>query len=102
MERTELGRTGDVISAIGYGAMGLSVAGRPDRRAAARVLGEVLDVGISFIDSADVYGLDDDDLGHRLRMKRSSSRFPRAPRSTSAWKRRRPRAREDHPRSRFA
>jgi aryl-alcohol dehydrogenase-like predicted oxidoreductase len=68
MERAELGRTGDVISAIGYGAMGLSVAGRPDRRTAARVIEEVLDVGITFIDSADVYGLDDDDLGHNERL----------------------------------
>jgi aryl-alcohol dehydrogenase-like predicted oxidoreductase len=68
MEHTDLGRTGDVISAIGYGAMGLSVAGRPDQRTAARVIEEVLDLGISFIDSADVYGLNDEDLGHNERL----------------------------------
>jgi len=68
MERTELGRTGDFISAIGYGAMGLSVAGRPDERTAARVIEEVLEVGVSFIDSANVYCLNDDDLGHNERL----------------------------------
>ena len=68
MERTELGRTGDVISAIGYGAMGLSVAGRPDQRTAARVIEKVLEVGISFIDSADVYCLDGEEPGHNERL----------------------------------
>jgi len=68
MERTELGRTGDVISVIGYGAMGLSVAGRPDRRTAARVIEKVLEVGVSFIDSANVYGLNDEELGHNERL----------------------------------
>jgi aryl-alcohol dehydrogenase-like predicted oxidoreductase len=68
MECADLGRTGDVISAIGYGAMGLSVAGRPDQRTAAGVIEKVLDVGISFIDSADVYCLDHEDLGHNERL----------------------------------
>ncbi len=64
----DLGRTGDVISTIGYGAMGLSVAGRPERRTAARVIEKVLDAGISFIDSANVYCLNGEDLGHNERL----------------------------------
>lgn len=68
MQNTRLGRTGDVISSIGYGAMSLSMPGRPDQRVAVRVLEEVLDMGVSLIDSANVYGNNDDNLGHNERL----------------------------------
>jgi len=68
MQHLGLGRTGDLVSAIAYGAMGLSVDGRPDPRTAARVVGEVLDAGFSLIDSADVYCLDESELGHNERL----------------------------------
>jgi aryl-alcohol dehydrogenase-like predicted oxidoreductase len=65
---TPLGRTGRSISAISYGAMHLSIQGRPSEEQAKRTLDAVLDHGVIFIDTADVYCLNDDDLGHNERL----------------------------------
>ncbi|MEB3366337.1 aldo/keto reductase [Saccharopolyspora mangrovi] len=55
--RRRLGRNGPEVSAIGYGAMGLSgVYGAADDAESARLLDELLDLGVSFLDTADVYG----------------------------------------------
>jgi aryl-alcohol dehydrogenase-like predicted oxidoreductase len=48
--------------------MPLSTADRPDERAALRVLHAVLDRGVTLIDTANVYCLDDRDLGHNERL----------------------------------
>ena len=49
--------------------MPLSIQGRPPREAdAIRVLHAVFDAGITLIDTADVYCLDDDDIGHNERL----------------------------------
>jgi aryl-alcohol dehydrogenase-like predicted oxidoreductase len=64
----KLGTTQDEISPIGYGAMHLSIQGRPPEDMARRVLHAALDAGITFIDTADVYCLDDSDLGHNERL----------------------------------
>ena len=49
--------------------MPLSIQGRPPREAdAIGVLHEVFDAGVTLIDTADVYCLDDDDLGHNERL----------------------------------
>jgi aryl-alcohol dehydrogenase-like predicted oxidoreductase len=63
MQRLGLGKTGDAVSAIAYGAMGLSVDGRPDPRTAARVVGEVLDAGFSSSTSRCLLP-DESELGH--------------------------------------
>jgi aryl-alcohol dehydrogenase-like predicted oxidoreductase len=49
------------VSAIGFGAMRLSIAGHPDERQAIRTIHAALDAGINLIDSADAYrpGIDD-------------------------------------------
>ena len=52
------------MSAIGLGAMPLSLAGRPDEPQAVRVIHAALDAGMTLIDTADSYCLDDSDLGH--------------------------------------
>ncbi|QGV82383.1 aldo/keto reductase [Streptomyces ficellus] len=52
------------VSAIGLGAMPLSVQGRPDERQAIGVLHTALDAGITLIDTADAYHLDAGDPGH--------------------------------------
>jgi len=56
MKKRELG--GLEVSAIGFGCMGLShgYANQPDRSEAIRVLREAVEHGITFFDTAEVYG----------------------------------------------
>ena len=58
-------RIGDVeVSAIGLGAMPLSLPGRPDRERAIATIHAALDAGITLIDTADAYTTDADGPGH--------------------------------------
>lgn len=53
---------------IGFGGMPLSIQGRPAEDAGRRVLHAAIDAGMTFIDTADVYCLDDNDIGHNERL----------------------------------
>lgn len=68
MQTIKLGSTNEEISVIGFGGMPLSIQGRPDEAQARATLNAALDAGITFIDTADVYCLDDDDIGHNERL----------------------------------
>src|SRR5207253_2368492 len=68
MLQTTLNNTADSISAIGFGGMPLSIQGRPPDDQGRRVLHAAIDAGMTFIDTADVYCLDDDDIGHNERL----------------------------------
>jgi len=68
MQHVKLGRTGTEISSIGFGGMPLSIKGRPDERTARAVINASLDAGVTFIDTADVYCMTNDDLGHNERL----------------------------------
>ena len=58
-------KIGDVeVSAIGLGAMPLSLPGRPNRERAIATIHAALDVGITLIDTADAYTTDADGPGH--------------------------------------
>src|SRR5262245_6626176 len=71
MQQRRLGS--GTISCIGLGAMPLSLERRPDERDAIRVLQTAFDEGITFVDTADVYCLDDDaDIGHNERLVRKA------------------------------
>lgn len=59
-----LGKTGVAISAIGYGAMRLSIQGRPPEAEAIAVLHKAFELGITLIDTADAYCLDETDKHH--------------------------------------
>lgn len=59
-----LGPGAPAVSAVGFGGMPLSIDGRPDEAQAVRTLHAALDAGMTLIDTADVYCLDDADLGH--------------------------------------
>ena len=56
------------VGPIGFGGMPLSIQGRPSEEQGRRVLQAVVDAGIKFIDTADVYCLDDGDIGHNERL----------------------------------
>jgi aryl-alcohol dehydrogenase-like predicted oxidoreductase len=56
------------IGAIGFGGMPLSTQGRPPEDKARLVIAAAIDAGITFIDTADVYCLDDRDIGHNERL----------------------------------
>lgn len=68
MRKTELNNTGVDVSAIGFGAMHLSLSGRPDEEDAIKVLHRVLDMGVTFIDTADSYCIDESDKHHNEKL----------------------------------
>ncbi|WNV91200.1 aldo/keto reductase [Umezawaea sp. Da 62-37] len=58
-------RIGDVeVSAIGLGGMPLSVEGRPDRERALATVRAAVEAGVTLIDTADAYSMDETDFGH--------------------------------------
>jgi len=72
MDTRTLGPTNLEISEIGFGAMHLSLAGRPSEAEAIDVLHRVLDLGITFIDTADSYCRDESDKHHGERLVRKA------------------------------
>jgi aryl-alcohol dehydrogenase-like predicted oxidoreductase len=68
MNERRLGPEGPLVSAVGLGGMYLSISGRPDEPQAIRTVHAALDAGITLIDTADVYCLDDRDIGHNERL----------------------------------
>jgi len=56
------------VSAIGLGAMLLSVQGRPDEDQAIRTIHAALDAGVTLIDTADAYCLSAAETGHNERL----------------------------------
>lgn len=68
MQQCELDHTGLHFKAIGLGAMPLSISGRPDEAQACAVIEAFITGGGDFIDTANVYSLNDDDIGHNERL----------------------------------
>jgi aryl-alcohol dehydrogenase-like predicted oxidoreductase len=52
------------VSAIGLGGMPLSIKDRPDRDRALATVRAALDAGVTFIDTADCYSVEEADFGH--------------------------------------
>ncbi len=63
-----LGSSGLHVSQIGLGGMPLSIAGRPARSEAIKVIHASLRAGVTLIDTADVYCLDQSDIGHNEKL----------------------------------
>lgn len=72
MRKTQLGSTDVEVSAIGLGAMHLSLAGRPPEDEAVSVVHRALEEGITFIDTADAYCRDEGDKHHNERLLRKA------------------------------
>ena len=68
MNLRPLGPGAAAVSAVGYGGMHLSIQGRPSEADALRVLAAVLEAGITLIDTADAYCLDEREVGHNERL----------------------------------
>ncbi len=68
MNTKPLGPDAPPVSAIGFGGMPLSIAGRPDEPTAIATIHAVLDAGVTFLDTADVYCTDETDIGHNERL----------------------------------
>ena len=68
MHRRLLGPGAPAVTAVGYGGMHLSIEGRPPEEQGLRVLRAALDASVTLIDTADVYCLDQHDIGHNERL----------------------------------
>jgi aryl-alcohol dehydrogenase-like predicted oxidoreductase len=66
--RRRLGVDAPAVSTVGYGGMHLSIQDRPPEAQALRVIQAAVDAGVTLIDTADVYCLDDSEIGHNERL----------------------------------
>jgi aryl-alcohol dehydrogenase-like predicted oxidoreductase len=59
MKQRTLGRKGPTVSSIGLGCMGMSpdVYGSADEAASMRTIQRALDIGVTFLDTAEIYGV---------------------------------------------
>jgi aryl-alcohol dehydrogenase-like predicted oxidoreductase len=63
-----LGPGAGTVPAVGYGGMHLSIQDRPPETDALHVLGAALDAGVTLIDTADAYCLEEGEAGHNERL----------------------------------
>ena len=68
MKTVQLGNTSVRVSAVGLGAMHLSLEGRPPEEQAARVVRRALESGVTFIDTSDAYCIDESEKHHNERL----------------------------------
>jgi aryl-alcohol dehydrogenase-like predicted oxidoreductase len=68
MKPRTLGRTGLSFFPVGLGGMPMSIAGRPDEARSLATLEAAFAAGVDFVDTANVYCLDDSDIGHNERL----------------------------------
>jgi aryl-alcohol dehydrogenase-like predicted oxidoreductase len=66
--RRPLGPAAPAVSSVGYGGMHLSIDGRPPEAQGIQVIQAALSAGVTLIDTADVYCLDQRDIGHNERL----------------------------------
>lgn len=64
----ELGKTGKMVFSIGLGAMPMSISNRPPEDQAIATIHKALDLGVTLIDTADSYCMDESDKHHNERL----------------------------------
>jgi aryl-alcohol dehydrogenase-like predicted oxidoreductase len=77
MQQRTLGRQGPQVSALGFGCMSLGIAdvytsSARDDAAAVAVLQRAIELGINFLDTADIYGRSEIQVGQALKGRRES------------------------------
>lgn len=68
METKQLGKSGVYVSAIALGGMPMSLSSRPPESESLQVIHRALDLGVTFIDTADSYCKDESDKHHNERL----------------------------------
>jgi len=68
VETKQLGNTNITISAIGLGGMPMSLSSRPPESESIKVIHTALELGITFIDTADSYCKDESDKHHNEKL----------------------------------
>lgn len=68
MKTRTLGSSGIEVGRIGLGEMPLSIAKRPDEAQGVAVIHAAIDAGMTLIDTANSYCLDDSEIGHGERL----------------------------------
>jgi len=68
MQQRRLGPAAPEVGAVGFGGMHLSITDRPPEAQGVRTIHAALDAGVTLIDTADVYCLDQADIGHNERL----------------------------------
>ena len=76
MEQRTLGRSGPAVSAIGLGCMSMGIAdvytsSARDDDAAVALIHRAIDLGITLLDTADIYGVSEVQVGKALRGRRA-------------------------------
>ncbi len=66
--KRQIGQTGIEVTAIGLGAMPLSIQGRPSEDQGHKVIYAAMEAGVTFIDTANAYCHDENDVGHNERL----------------------------------
>ncbi|MBD2603721.1 aldo/keto reductase [Scytonema hofmannii FACHB-248] len=68
METKQLGKSGIYVSAIALGGMPMSLSSRPPESESIKVIHRALDLGVTFIDTADSYCKDESDKHHNEKL----------------------------------
>jgi aryl-alcohol dehydrogenase-like predicted oxidoreductase len=74
MDQRQLGRSGVFVPSMGLGCMGMSAYyGKPDETESIATIHRALDLGINFLDTADMYaaGRNEELIGRAIRNRRS-------------------------------
>ena len=85
MKQLTLGTNGPVVSAVGFGAMSFTgIYGTPDDSQDQAILNRALELGINFIDTANIYGASEEIIGRFLPARRAEVDVMSAARDRSA------------------